>query len=202
MSKLEFGVLGTSRDEDDLLRSIGFEHNRLENAVEAGALMRTKITNQWLYAASPVALTRGLEFVEAEAVRRIRPWLIGAAPYIRGPIARASANPQLTVNAVELLLRELTQARRLRAFGMLTSSYEPYLGLFVPDDAEEVSGQVDALISALRERGYVRSGDLPAPKHPRERDGWRSLILRHGEFLGLGRLDQGMLKSWESPLAQ
>ena len=154
-----------------------------------------------VYATSAAAVVKALEVVEAEAIRRIDPWLLGAAPYLRGPIARASRSPAVTRNAAELLLRELARDRRLLTLGLLTAEYEPYLGLYAPEDADEVSRQVDALAQALADRGYVRSRDLPAPRRPREANAWRSLILRHGEFLGWGTLDGGVLRSWECVVA-
>ena len=201
MSRRDLGLLGTSRDEDALLDANAPDSQSLDAALQAGALVRTKITNQWLYATSAAAVVKALEVVEAEAIRRIDPWLLGAAPYLRGPIARASRSPAVTRNAAELLLRELARDRRLLTLGLLTAEYEPYLGLYVPDDADEVLRQVDALAQALADRGYVRSRDLPAPRRPREANAWRSLILRHGEFLGLGTLDGGVLKSWEGVVA-
>lgn len=201
MSKRDLGLLGTTRDEENLLNAIGRAYENLHEALAAGAVVRRKITNQWLYARSPTSLEIGLEAVEGEAIRRIRPWLLGATPYLRGPIARVSARPRVTENAVELLLRQLARDRRLGVLGMLSSSYEPYLCLYAPDDADEITHQLSALMDALRRRGYVRSADLPAPERPREANGWRLLILKHGEFLGLGRLDDGVLRSWEALVA-
>jgi hypothetical protein len=201
MSRRDLGLLGTSRDEDALLDANAPNSESLEAALHSGAVMRTRITNQWLYATSPAAVDKALEVVEAEAIRRIHPWLLGAAPYLCGPIARDSRRPAVTRNAAELLLRELARDRRLLALALLTGRYEPYLGLYVPDDADEVTRQVDALSQILLERGYVRSEDLPTPRRPREANGWRSLILRHGEFLGLGTLDGGVLRSWEAVVA-
>jgi hypothetical protein len=201
MSKRDLGLLGTSRDEDALFDANAPDSESLDAALHTGALVRTKITNQWLYATSAAAVEKALEVVETEAIRRIHPWLLGAAPYLRGPIARASRGPAVTRNAAELLLRELARDRRLLTLGLLTVGYEPYLGLYAPDDAEEVSRQVDALAQTLAHRGYVRPRDLPTPRRPREADAWRSLVLRHGEFLGLGTIDNGVLRSWESLVA-
>jgi hypothetical protein len=198
MTKHDSGLVGTSRDEDLLLQSIGFAHDDLDAAVAAGALMQMKITNRWLYAPSSTVLEKGLEVAEAEAIRVLQPWLLGAAQWVQGPIAKASARPKLTASAVELLLRQLARDRRLGALGMVSGTYEPYLGLYGPDDEDEVARQVDALATSLRKRGCACSSDLPAPKRRRATDGWRSIVLRHGEFLGLGRLGDGVLTSWES----
>jgi hypothetical protein len=201
MRKRDVGLLGASRDRDALLESIGFAYEYLDDAVEAGALFRVKITNKWLYASSTVAFGEALDVVEADATRRVRPWLLGQATWIRGPIAQASTSPRLTSDAVELLLRQLARARRLRAMGLVTGGYEPYLGLYGPDDEDEVGRQVEALVALLRKRGYAGPSDLPAPMRRREKDGWRWMILHHGEFLGLGRLDGGVLRTWEADAA-
>lgn len=202
MNKADLGLLGISRDEDALLGANAPECESISEALAAGVLVRTKITNQWLYAPSLTAVEHGLDAVEAKAISRIRPWLLGASPYLRGPVARACANPRVTSGAADLLLRQLARDRRLLTLGLLTEGYEPFLGLYVPDDAEEISRQVEALAPMLAERGYIRSRDLPAPERPREANAWRSLILRHGEFLGMGRLDGGgVLRSWERAVA-
>ena len=96
------------------------------------------------------------------------------------------------------MVRQLVREQRIGYFGVLTGEYEPYLALYAPEDADEVDAQIAAMAECLEQHGRVRSRDLPAPNRDRDGNGWRSLVLRHGEFLGLGTLREGVLISWEA----
>jgi hypothetical protein len=197
MSRPDLGLVGTSRDGEALLKDAAGAFD-LETALDVGVLIRRKIIGQWLYAASPAAFDAGLDAVEAAAVDRLHAWLLGSNPFLKHPIARASARPRVTVRAAEVLLRELVHQGRVGALGLLTNTYEPYLALYALDDGSELMAQMDVMEGRLHNRGHVRSVDLPDPRRPREGNAWRSLILRHGEFLGLGRLDNSSLIPWET----
>jgi hypothetical protein len=191
------GLVGTTRDRDELLQAVRWAAGTLEEAVEIGALARMKITGNWLYTAS-TSLDAAMGEVEPVALRQLRTWLIGAAPYLRHPIARACKRPRVTPRAADLMVRQLVREQRIGYFGVLTGEYEPYLALYAPEDADEVDAQIAAMAECLEQHGRVRSRDLPAPNRDRDGNGWRSLVLRHGEFLGLGTLREGVLISWEA----
>lgn len=197
MSERDVELVGASRDEEALL-AIAAGAWDLESALDAELLVRCKITCQWLYATSPAALDAALDRVESAAIERLEAWLIGATPYLRHPIANTATRPRITYRAVELLIRELIRQNRLGTLGLLTGSYEPYLGLYAPSDEDEIAIQLEAMRASLRARGQLWSSDLPEPKRPREAKAWRSVVLRHGEFLGLGRLVDGRLIAFET----
>jgi hypothetical protein len=191
----DYDVVGASRDQGALLAAVGWAGD-LAEASTAGLLVRRKIVGQWLYAGSSTALDNAVEVVEARAIESLHEWLVGTIPYLRHAVAGRSARPRVTYRGSELILRELVRQRRLGAIGLLTNGYEPYLGLYAPDDEDEVSTQVAAMHRQLRERGIVRPADLPPPRRSRAATAWRSLIVRHGEFLGEGRLNDGALVGW------
>lgn len=195
MSSSDEDLVGVSRDAEILLEATGAWD--LASAVEAESLFRRKVTGQWIYSTSPTALESALHVVEAAALDRMEAWLIGATPYLRNPIANSSTSPRITHRAVEVLIRELARQHRLGVLGLLTSSYEPYLGLYSPEDADEIAIQLEAMQAKLRADGYVRSSGLPDPIRPREARAWRSVMLRHGEFLGLGRISNGQLIAFQ-----
>lgn len=202
MRRSDLGVVGTSGDAEVLLDTLGQAARDLAEAHEQGQLVRQKIRGQWIYASSEAAIQSAIEAVEAEAMERVHEWLIGAATYLRHPVANSITRPRVTFRSVEVLVRELVHLNKFEALGLLTNTYEPYLALYVPSDTAEVETQIDAMSSRLVTHGYVTAHDLPRPRLKREGEAWRGLVLRHGEFLGLGRLDpgdRGALVAWDSP---
>lgn len=192
----EHDVVGTSRDGDELL-GVPATARGFRGALEAGILVRRKVAGQWLYATARAALEAASNVAEAAAIEHLHGWLIGTAPYLRHPVAKTSADPQLTFRAAGLLLRELVHLGRLRALALFTAEFEPHFGLYAPDDGGEVATQIEAMELQLLESGRVSPGDLPAPTRHREKKAWRWLILRHGEYLGLGRVQDGVLVAWD-----
>jgi hypothetical protein len=83
--------------------------------------------------------------------------------------------------------------------GLLTQEFEPYFALFHPEDDDEVARQIDFMRTELARSGSVRPRDLPAPLRARTMDAWRGHVLRHGEFLGLGSIQSGVLRAWKRP---
>jgi hypothetical protein len=191
------GLVGTTGDSNELLNAVGWVADTLDDAAENGALNCTKIRGRWVYAAS-TSVDVALAEVEEAAVNQLRAWLIGAAPWLRNPVASACSKPRVTAGAAELLLRELVHELRIGCFGMLDTNYEPYLALYALDDGDEIEAQLAAMAERLTQHGRVESSDLPAPRRNRVGNGWTSLVLRHGEFLGLGTLQEGVLVSWEA----
>jgi hypothetical protein len=199
MTKRDLGIVGTSRDAAAMLEAIDQAARDLDEAVRLELLIRTKITGRWLYAASKESIEAATAAVERAVTKQLEAWLIGGTPYLRGPISRAVTNPVVTTGGVELLIFALVRSERIGVLPLMTNDYEPYLGLYAPVDAGEVERQIEAMKTRLSSRGYVAAADLPEPARPREGRAWRSTVLRHGEYLGLGRLDRGALVAWELP---
>jgi hypothetical protein len=197
MTKRDAGVVGTSRDVLALLEAIDYAARDLNEATELAVLTRTKISGRWLYATSREVIEAATAAVDARANEQLRVWLLGAIPYLRGPVSRSVSDPTVTSSAVELLIHRLVRGERIGVLPLLTNDYEPYLGLYALEDAVEIERQIESMKKRLSSRGYVATGDLPVPAEPREAKAWRTTILRHGEYLGLGRLENGALIAWE-----
>jgi hypothetical protein len=197
MRKRDLGVVGTSRDGPALLSAIDHAARDLDEAVELGLLVRAKISGRWLYAASKDAVEAATTAVEKGATKQLQVWLLGGIPYLRGPISRAVSKPGVTIGGVELLIHTLVRHGRIGVLPLLTNDYEPYLGLYAPNDAGEIERQIKAMSTRLSKKGYVAAADLPEPARPRDGRAWRSTMLRHGEYLGLGRLENGALIGWD-----
>jgi hypothetical protein len=180
-----------------MLEAIDYAARSLDDAVQLGLLTRTKITGRWLYAASVEAREAATSAVESAVTKQLQAWLLGAIPFLRGPVSRSVSKPVVTAGGVELLIHALVHRGRIGVLPLMTNEYEPYLGLYSPEDATEVERQVKAMRTGLSKHGCITATDLPEPAQPRDGKAWRSTILRHGEYLGLGRMDQGSLITWE-----
>jgi hypothetical protein len=183
-----------SRRVPELLRAIGFGGD-LERALDVGAVERKKIVGRWLYFEPYANLDRVIEDVRAAAEKQVQAWLLAPTNFLRFPIAKA-LNTKATACAVEAILPELIRTRRFGALGLLTANYQPYLAIHSWEDEKEIVRQIRAMTEFLDLHGSVRQSALPEPARPRDQAGWKSSILKHGEFLGLGRMEDAALIRW------
>jgi hypothetical protein len=123
-------------------------------------------------------------------------WLLGPTHPLSGYIAKNSATPSISKNAVQIFLRSMLRYEKLDAIAILTSQYQPYLIAFKPTDSDEIAGQISFLKSHLQRSGKVSQADLPEPMRSRTFRAWRATILQHGEYLSLGRMESGVLVAW------
>jgi hypothetical protein len=186
----------TTRDVDALLARLGFRHERLESALERGVLGRAKVGGQWLFFTEEASLRRAREAVNTLATERLEEWFLTPIPWLRASIGKQLDGHELTKGAVEPLLRVLVAEGAFGVAGLLTQEFEPYFALYNLDDEGEVSRQVDRMTELLARAGRVRPRDLPEPDASRTMDAWRGHALRHGEFLGLGSMQSGVLQAW------
>lgn len=186
-----------SRDTGVLLASLGIRHERVESAVERGAVRRRKVGGQWLFFSSEASFDRAHAAVGKAVTSRLKEWLLTPTPWLRASIGKQLDGAEVTRSAVEPLLRDLVAQGVFGVAGLLTQEFEPYFALFNLDDEEEVTRQVDFMRDELARVGAVRSRDLPAPVTARTIDAWRGHVLRHGEFLGLGSVHSGVLRAWD-----
>src|SRR5919204_5370408 len=174
MRKRDAGIVGSSRDAPALLEAIDYAARDLDEAADLGLLRRTKISGRWLYATSSEAVEAATTAVERAATEQLKVWLLGATPYLRGPVARSVRQPTVTSGAVELVIHKLVRGERIGVLPLLTNDYEPYLGLYALEDAVEIERQIESMKKRLSSRGYVAPADLPAPARAREGMVWRS----------------------------
>lgn len=185
-----------SRDVDVLLASLGIRHERVESALERGAVDRRKVGGQWIFFSSKASFDRAHATVSKVATGRLKEWFLTPTPWLRASIGKQLDGAEVTRSAVEPLLRDLVSQRVFGVAGLLTQDFEPYFALFNLEDEEEVTRQVDFMRDALARDGAVQPRDLPAPVTARTMDAWRGHALRHGEFIGLGSVRSGVLRAW------
>lgn len=188
--------VATTRDVDVLLKRLGVRHERLESLVERDVVRRAKLGGQWVFFADDAALGRAREAVRAVAQSRLEEWFLTPVPWLRGSVGKQLDGREVTKTAVEPLLRELVAEGAFGVAGLLTQRFEPYFALYNVDDEDEVGRQVDFMVNTLRRIGRVRPRDLPDPATSRTMDAWRGHALNHGEFLGLGSVQRGVLQAW------
>jgi hypothetical protein len=184
-----------SRGASQLLSAIGFMGD-LQQALDLGAIERWKLVGRWLYFEPTADMERTIESVAAAAEEQLRAWLLTPTQYLRSPVARA-LDDRVTVDAVEAILPELIRTGRFGAVGLLTLRYQPYLAIYSGADEDEVARQIGAMRELLQRDGSVSQAALPEPARQRDAAGWKSSILKHGEFLGLGFIEDATLISWE-----
>jgi hypothetical protein len=183
-----------SRDLASLLRDLGHPGLDAAEAVSEGIVVRQKVEGFWLFAPTDnsleVAAHRVLESVMAVCAS----WLIAPVP----PLINATAARVTGVSrdAIQAHIRACLRRGDLGGLPLLTQQYQPYFAAFRPADQPEIHRQVAALKSHLDRMGHVRVGDLPEPERPPDFRAWRSNLLQHAEFLGLGRIVDGVLVAW------
>ena len=197
MSAAEEMIVGT-RDVGELLRATG--HGSIDPmvAVEDGIVVRHKVEGLWLFAQSKEALSRAEEQVATTAISVCSSWLLAPMGPLVGTTAKELGHQGVLREAVQAFLRVLLRKRALQALPLLTKEYQPYFALFRTDDRPEIDSQLKRLLQILEKGGRVRTGDLGEPDQARDYEAWRSTLLQHGEYLGLGRIQDGALVSWHA----
>jgi hypothetical protein len=185
-----------SRDVVFLLQSMGHIGLDATAAVDGGVLVREKVEGVWLFARSIEALTEVAKRVQQSATAVCASWLLARVPPLVGTVTKELAGSGFSREAVQAHIRAELRNGNLGGLPLLTQDYQPYFAVFRLDDQPEIERQLAAVRSQLARTGFVRAGDLPEPELPRDFRAWRSSMLHHAEFLGLGRLVNGALVRW------
>jgi hypothetical protein len=192
------GSVVVAREAPALLMMTGRSYRDVEHALDDGALCRIKVEANWLYSLSVDALETAYGEVVADALSVCSRWLLGALPHVGGKVAKDLVERPVSRDAAQVLLRHALRKGELTGLPLLTASYQPYLALYNPSDVDEVLAIVHSLPRLLERQGAVRGRDLEAPARRPALDTWRRLVLSHGEFLGLGWMDEDTLVGWRS----
>src|SRR5262249_19870256 len=144
------------------------------------------------------SLRRAREAVSTVATNRLAEWFLTPVPWLRASVGKQLDGHELTKSAVEPILRDLVGEGAFGVAGLITQDFEPYFALYNLNDEGEVIRQVDSMRGLLARSGRVRPRDLPEPHASRTMDAWRGHTLRHGEFLGLGSVQSGVLRAWRA----
>jgi DNA-binding NarL/FixJ family response regulator len=137
----------------------------------------------------------GAEVVES--ARRLRPDLVVSdvtMPGMSGIDAMITLQSEFPGARVIVMTTFDGDGPVQRALKAGASSY--ILKNMPPREIVEVIRQVDFMSELLGRAGRVRPRDLPEPDASRTMDAWRGHALRHGEFLGLGSVQSGVLQAW------
>jgi hypothetical protein len=169
----------------------------LDEAVSSGAIARKKVAGRWVYADSEATIARASEALREQAEDLLERWLIVPLRILAGSARKEVADPAITSDAAEALLKGLVQDCAFLEVGMLTAEHAPYLALASHRDAEELELQVDFVRERMLEGEVLSTSDLLLPARAREMRAWQGSVLRHAEFLGLGATDGSELVPWE-----
>lgn len=169
-----------------------------QRALASGTAERVKVQGRWLYLHPEEPgieemldrAAEGLEDVLGE-------WLISSAQYVVGQVIRADKLSRVSPAACRVLLHELCHRQRLDGIALMTRSLQPHLAFHLRRDDREIERQVAAMRELLSRRGAVTWRCLPEPLRLVPRQAWRTVVLDHGRWLGLGHQpEQGMLEAW------
>lgn len=189
--------VGTVSDVPRLLRDNHRPPTDIDTAIAHDWLWRQKVEGVWLYGTTDDAIDLAVREVATIALGVLDDWLLGPTHPLSGYIAKNSVTPSISKNAVQIFLRSMLRYENLDTIAILTSQYLPYLITFKPTDNDEIARQISFMQSHLLKRGKVSQADLPEPMRNRTFRTWRATILQHGEYLGLGRMESGVLVAWE-----
>lgn len=168
----------------------------VDDAVARGQVSRLKLHGRWLYFDPDVDLEFALDHAEQAIGSCLREWLIGHNPYLAGAAVKRYTLA-IGRGAFDLLLRELAQRDRLRTVALANASYQPYLAYYLQADADDIDAQIATMFDVVAKRGWIGRRDFRAPVRAVSGKAWRDVLLRHGEWLGLGFLDdEGDLVGW------
>lgn len=190
-------MLVTRRNVKELLAHVGARRLDVDVAQERGLITAAKVSGLWVFASSGADLDSSRQLVAAKCEELVSEWFIAGMSWIPNTAASRLLGAKVTGAVAKLFLRELVRKGRFGALGLLTAEFQPYLALFAWDAAAEVEERVGFMISQLARAGKVASSDLPPPSFTPTNDAWRSHLLHHGEFLGLGVRQGTSLLTWK-----
>jgi len=169
----------------------------VDAALASGEISREKIQGKWLYLTADAALDDALNNAEAVLTDGLAPWLVNPAPYLIGAAARDPRSQSAGKDTLTLLAHELCARGRLLGLPLLTQHWQPYLAFYAVEDRREIERQVAGMRDLLEDGGSAHWRQLPDPLRPVARKAWRTTVIAHGEWLGLGWCPaQGELVRW------
>jgi hypothetical protein len=189
-------AVGVSSDVTQLLRTSGHPPTDIELALERGWLWRQKIEGVWLYGTTEDAVGLAEQATSETALDVLSAWFLGPMHPLSGYIAKNSTSPSLSKRAVQTLLKRMLRTEKLDAIAVLTNEYQPYIVVVRSDDRSEIDRQIAFVGSRLVEQGQVQPASLLSPTKHRRLHTWREVLLQHAEYLGLGRMESGVLMAW------
>lgn len=191
------GCIGVASDVPQLLRNAGRRSVGIEEAIANQWLWGRKVEGVWLYGTTEDAIDAGEEGVGAATKDVLAGWLLGPLHPLSGYIAKHLISLSIGKNAVQALLKSMLRHEQLDGIAIFTSQHQPYLAAYSPVDRDEISRQIGFLRCKLETDGRVSGADLPDPVMRRTLRAWRDVVVRHGEYIGLGYMQAGALVAWQ-----
>ncbi len=190
-------AVGTVRDLPGLLERLDRPALHPDLATEAGLVFREKIEGTWLYATAEGAFEEAAARIREHVDEALAGWLLGAMHPLSGFVAKNMNRPEVSKDAVRAFLRRLLRDDAFDALGVFTNDRQPYLAAFRGDDRLEIERQIEYVKENIDRARYLSPDDLPRPIVIRRLRAWRTLMLQHAEYLGLGRMEAGELVAWD-----
>lgn len=190
-------AVGVSSDVAQLLRTSGHPPTDIKFALERRWLWRQKIEGFWLYGTTEDAIGIAERATSETTLDVLSGWFLGPMHPLSGYIAKNSTSTSLSKRAVQTLLKKMLRTDLLDAIAVLTNEYQPYIVVVRSDDRGEIDRQISFVYSRLAEQGHVAPSDLLNPTKHRTLHTWREVLLQHAEYLGLGRMESGVLMAWQ-----
>ena len=179
----------------DVSRLIGTA--RVDDALADGCVERKKVQGRWLYVTPGGTIESALDIAKSALAPCLNEWLLNPGHFLMGPAARTPAGGQLGKPALTLLTHQLCARGRLGGLPVLSQDRQPYIAFHLLEDEEELRCQVQSMRDQLNADGEVDWRQLPHPKRHVPHETWRSTIIDHGEWLGLGwQPERGTLRAW------
>lgn len=189
-------MLVTKRNVKELLAHVGARRLDADVAQERGLITATKVSGLWVLATSDADLESSRKLVAAKCDELVGEWFIAGMSWLRNTASSRLRGAKVSGAVAQLFIREFVKEGRFGALGLLTAEFQPYLALFAWDASAEVRERVEFMASQIAREGRLASSDFPSPSFTPTNDAWRSHLLHHGEFLGLGVARGVSLLSW------
>lgn len=189
-------MLVTRRNVKELLTHVGARRVDADVAQQRGLITATKVSGLWVLATSDEDLESSRQLVASKCDELVGEWFIAGMSWLRNTASSRLKGAKVSGAVAQLFIREFVRAGRYGALGLLTAEFQPYLALHSWDASAEVGEQVEFMASQLQRKGRVSSSDFASPSLTPTNDAWRSHLLHHGEFLGLGASRGSSLVSW------
>jgi hypothetical protein len=191
------GYVGVASDVPQLLRNAGHRSAGIEVAIANQWLWRRKVEGVWLYGTTEDAIDAGEKAVSVATMDVLAGWLLGPLHPLSGYISKHLISLLIGKNAVQALLKSMLRHEQLDGIAIFTSQHQPYLAAFRPVDRDEISRQIGFLRRKIQTDGRVSGADLPDPVMRTTLRAWRDVVVRHGEYIGLGYMRGGALVTWQ-----
>ena len=185
------------RESDRILRFLRIRQP-LEAALKNGRISRSKIAELWILHPPDVGVDQLTDAARTATDRILKERLVTPLGVTAGMLS-AAMEPSCSKAAAQQLLHHLVSHGDLERLGLLTANNDPHLAVYRPSDGAEVARQLQHVMESLRLRGSMSRNQLLEPLEARAGTAWVDTVIGHAEFVGWGRMAEGVLHAWPQP---